>query len=186
MAKSKKKSTTSKTKRVFKKVAPKKVDPWAEAADEGSESDDETWEMEELPPTEVSTKLQEQTKAEAFEVNVLKKYPSPKRNSTFLQHWKESLPDIAKRDNFKPGHLSQLELLCDLHVEYKKLCDFIDKNGYTYKTVGRHGLQHKAWPQVAQRNRCLSEIRMYQKALGLILVKDKEVNTDKGLQKEWD
>ena len=189
MAKSKKKNTTSKKKRVFptsiKKALPEKksfVDP--ELADPDG-MDDPWGEEDDLPQAAEPEVLEDATKGEVSRASLLRKYPSPKRTKIFAEKWNEYLPDVAKRENFKRGHLSQLAMLCDLHVEYEKLADFIDKKGYSYITSGRNGVQHRQWPQVAQRNRCVSEIRMYSKILGLILTKDKELGNDDELDKEW-
>lgn len=171
MAKSKKKSTTSK--RVFPPKKKAEPDTWDEVTDEFPENEKEI------------DVLKETTVTEAKQLSIKKQYPSPKTNRIFSARWNESIVDIAKRENFKPGHLSQLEILCDLYVEYDTLVTFIQKNGYTYVSHGRNGKQYRQWPQVAQRNRCVSEIRQYSKSLGLVLVKDKEVNNDKDLTKEW-
>lgn len=129
----------------------------------------------------------EPTAEEVAEERLTTNYPSPSSNPVFKAKWKEYLPDVIVRENFKIGHLSQLKILCDLHVEYDKLSNFIDKKGYVYKSYGRNGVQFKQWPQVAQRNRAVSEIRQYAKTLGLLLVKDKDTgNNTAGEKAEWD
>lgn len=106
------------------------------------------------------------------------KYPPPKKHPVFVKRWREYIDDVVKRENFKRGHLAQLAVLCDLYVEYDKLEELIDENGFTYETHGQSGLQIKQRPEVGQMNRVRSEIRNYSKILGLLLVKDKEAGED--------
>jgi hypothetical protein len=104
---------------------------------------------------------------------------------SFKEYYDLFLADIEKRDNFKPTHKVQLEVLCNLYMEMHKLEDYIAKEGYTYCSDGRNGYQEKIRPEVAQLNRVRSEIRAYSRMLGLLLVKDapsKEENEDS----EWD
>lgn len=120
----------------------------------------------------------------ALKTELLKKYPPPKTTSrTFVAYWSEAVADLSKRDNFKRGHLSQLEVLCDLYVEYETLMRYVLKHGYTYYATTRGGDQWKQRPEVLQLNRTRSEIRSYSRTLGLLLVRDKDV-TD-GETEEW-
>lgn len=104
---------------------------------------------------------------------------------TYKEYYDCFLADIEQRENFKPTHKIQLEVLCDLYVEMHDLEDIIKEQGYTYVSEGRNGTQEKIRPEVAQLNRVRSEIRAYSRMLGLLLVKDspgpKEENED-----EWD
>lgn len=114
------------------------------------------------------------------------KYKSPKSNPDFKKYWEIFLPEVTSRDNFKPVHLHQLEILCDLHVEYNALLTLISVGGYTYTTNGgRNGDLVKLAPEVAQLNRCRSEIRNYCKMLGIALVKDTG-GGDSGAEEEWE
>lgn len=98
-------------------------------------------------------------------------FPPPKKNPVFRQKWQSLIKTIAMRDNFKPIHLFQLEVLCDLLVEYEQLSKFIRQHGYTYTAIGRQGKQIKTYPQVAERNRVKDQIRGYCKMLDLITPK---------------
>lgn len=101
----------------------------------------------------------------------------PKTNKIFVAKWNSLLPDVMARDNFKPGHLFQLEILCDLYVEYQDLLDSLELTGPTFVTTdGRNGTQVKMRPEVNQLNRVRAEIRNYSKHLGLLLVKDTETS----------
>lgn len=113
------------------------------------------------------------------------KYPPPRDNTTFVEKWKLFLPDILKRVNFKQGHLSQLSILCSLYVEYEKLEDNINTNGYSYTTDGKGGYQEKIRPEVIQLNRTRGEIRNYSKILGLVLVKDNQLTDQEEEKSEW-
>lgn len=112
--------------------------------------------------------------------DILKQYPPPKDNPTFVYQWNSNIAGIVGRDNFKPGHLEQLRLLCDLYVEYENLEFLVKKHGYTYLSVGRNGDQIKMRPEPLQMNRVRSEIRNYSKILGLLLVKDSDFGLGKG------
>ncbi len=113
-----------------------------------------------------------------------KLYPPPKKNNIFRKKWKEYIENISARANFNRGHLSQLEILCDLYVEYAELSKFVRVNGYTYEAFGRQGKAIKPYPQVLQMNRVLSEIRNYSKALGMLIKKDETEGKSEGLG--WD
>jgi len=89
------------------------------------------------------------------------------------------VPDIKDRPNLKASHLYQLQILCDLCVEYDDLKDVIDLIGRTItNSGGRNGDQVKLNPEVVQMNKVLIEIRNYSRMLGLLLVKDTKTNEE--------
>lgn len=94
-------------------------------------------------------------------------FPPPKNNPTFRRRWKFLIDTIASRPNFKAVHLFQLEVLCDLFVEYEQLSKWIRTHGYTYTAMGRQGKQHKTYPQVGERNQVKNQIRAYSRMLDL-------------------
>jgi len=106
-------------------------------------------------------------------------FKSPKDQASFTKYWKRFIGDIKDRENLKPSHLYQLEVLCDLCVERDELKQIIEFMGLTYTASGRNGDQLKLRPEVQQLNRVVSEIRNYSKILGLILAKD-SANSDDG------
>lgn len=111
-------------------------------------------------------------------------YPSPKKGLIFKARWDEFVEDVTKRENFKPGHLQQLSILCDLYEEYAILLEDVKREGYTYESVGRNGTQFKPRPEVVQMNRVRADIRNFSKTLGLLLVKDTSTNADAD-ENEW-
>lgn len=113
-------------------------------------------------------------------------HPPPKSNRTFVKKWRSLIDTIAGRDNFKDAHLHQLEILCDLFVEYEDLSTFLRKNGYTYEAFGRQGKAIKPFPEVLQLNRVKTEIRNYSKMLGLIISKDKDTGGGASKDGEWE
>jgi phage terminase small subunit len=116
----------------------------------------------------------------------VRKHRSPKQHPVFVRMWNKLIPEVISRENFKDGHLHQLEVLCDLYVEYAKLEALIEQWGFTYvSNGGRSGDQIKIRPEVNQMNRVRSEIRSYSKMLGLLLFKDTDVGQDEGAE-EWD
>lgn len=96
----------------------------------------------------------------------------PRTDKNFKKYWDLFLPDIESRENFKLNHLQQLELLCDLYVEYHSLSQFIKKNGYSFITGGRYGETSRAHAEVQIRIKVLMEIRNYSKLLNLSVAKD--------------
>lgn len=102
-----------------------------------------------------------------------KLYPAPSEEPEYQRRWYEFLPDIVKRENFKPGHLEGLRMLCDLYVEADMLQQTVKRDGFTYKSVGRNGTQYKARPEVMLLKKAQAEIRTWLKHLGLTLYKDK-------------
>ena len=112
------------------------------------------------------------------------KYPSPKKNKEFVARWKQLIGGVVSRSNFKMGHLYQLEILCDLYVEYDVLTKFIRMKGHTYTAHGRQGRIVKPYPQVTLLTRVQSEIRSYCKMLGLLMTPDKSGESG-GEDSEW-
>ena len=115
-----------------------------------------------------------------------KKYKSPNPHPTFTKVWNMWVDEIVKRDNFKPGHLHQLEIFCDLHVEYEQLKASLELTGMSYESDGRNGPQVKLYPEVQQKNRVMTEIRNYAKMLGLVLVKDTDFSNDNQQEDSWE
>ena len=114
-----------------------------------------------------------------------KKFKPPRKNKEFVKYWKMFLGDIENRDNLKQSHLYQLQILCDLCIEYDELREAIVLVGRTYDSVGRNGIQIKIHPNVQQMNRVVSEIRNYSKILGIQLVKDTTTTKDEGESNEF-
>lgn len=117
---------------------------------------------------------------------VPKKYTPPKAHPTFVKMWEVLIDEVTSRENFKKGHLYQLEILCDLYVEVDKLTSALEISGYTYETSGgRNGDQYKMYPEVAQLNRARAEIRNYSKHLGLLLFKDTDTRDQSEAVDAW-
>jgi len=113
------------------------------------------------------------------------KFKSPKVNPTFTAKWNSLIGMVTNRPNFKRGHLYQLEILCDLYVEYEKLQDLVEIKGYSFiSDGGRNGPQEKISVEVTQLNRCRADILAYSKHLGLLLVKDSDIESE-GTKDEW-
>jgi len=113
------------------------------------------------------------------------KYPPPKVHPTFRKMWGGYIDSIVERENFKEAHLTQLEILCDLHVEYEQLQAFIRKNGRSYKVVGRAGSIWKLFPEVLHLSKVAGQIQTYMKMMGLVLKKDSSVKNP-GEKESWD
>ena len=111
--------------------------------------------------------------------NQVKLPAAPKKKSKeFKKLWKIYIPGIFARKNFQPGHLNQLSILIDLLIDYDKLTIFIEENGYTYEGDGRYGESHKPYPQIAIRQKAITEIRSYSKQLDIVLTKDTTIKVE--------
>lgn len=108
---------------------------------------------------------------------------SPKGQSKFRKYWNYFIEDVSKRDNFCKSHLKQLEILCDLHVQYDEIATMLKKEGLTYETEGRNGFQIKPHPALTQYNKIIVEIRNYHKNLGLVM--NKVAETPEEETNEW-
>jgi Phage terminase, small subunit len=98
---------------------------------------------------------------------------SPRKEPSFRRYWDNFIGDIKDRPNLKPSHLWQLQVLCDLCVEYDDLREIISITGRTVSNGGgRNGDVLRITPEVSQLNKILIEIRNYSRMLGLILVED--------------
>lgn len=104
----------------------------------------------------------------------IKNFPAPKEDHTFEKYWNRYLPKVTGRENFHVAHLDQLEVLCDLYIEYHNLTQFIKDKGYTYESDGRYGESHKIYEEVKIRQKVVAELRQYSKQLGLVLEKDND------------
>lgn len=114
------------------------------------------------------------------------KFPPPKKHPVFRKTWMDFIDNVTGRDNFKDGHLHSLEILCDLHVEYQELHEFIRKNGRSYQSYGRAGMQWKFYPEVGQLKNVQSQIKDYMKMMGLLLKRDHgTANPNAGGKDEW-
>lgn len=110
-------------------------------------------------------------------------YRAPKDSEEFKKYWRIFLPHVVERDNFHTGHLQQLEILCDLYVDYNTLTQFVKENGYSFMTGGRYGDTSRPHTEVQVRQRVVAEIRAYSKMLGILLNKGIPTSDDPD---EWD
>jgi phage terminase small subunit len=112
-----------------------------------------------------------------------KKFHAPKKDEEFIYYWDKLLPQVVKRENFHESHLEQLEILCDLYLDYNRLTEFVKINGFSFMTSGRYGDTSREHVEVKVRQKTVSEIRAYSKLLGLTLSKD-DAATDE-VEDEW-
>lgn len=116
-----------------------------------------------------------------------KKAPkSPSENPSFKRMWELHISDVYYKEDFIPGHLELLRVLCDLYVEYDKLWDEIDLIGYSYTVSGRNGDQQKTNPCVAQLNRTRADIAHYSKLLNLNSKKAPQVRAKEEESEQWE
>ena len=107
-----------------------------------------------------------------------------KSNAQFQSYWFKFLEILQTRESFSKLHLKNLEILCQLFVEYDNLTNILEQEGSTYQTEGRYGIQIKARPEVIQRKDTIAEIRQFTKILGIVLDKDKGGDADP-TENEW-
>ena len=117
---------------------------------------------------------------------MIRKYPPPRHNETFIHRWKQMLPKVVLRENFSEAHLMSLEVLCDLYCEYERLRDSLDVTGYTFtNSDSKYGEVVKNYPEVGQLNVCRNQITVYSRMLGLILAKDTTQADQKEEKDQW-
>jgi len=115
------------------------------------------------------------------------KYPPPKKNPIFRQSWGRFIENVTSRENFKPGHLSTLEILCDLYAELEALNKFLRMNGMSFEVIMVNGKSRRMYPEVAQRDKVRAQIQQYSRFLDLFPKKDKSSRgMDPGEDSEWD
>ena len=111
-------------------------------------------------------------------------YPAPREEARFNYYWDRYIDNVVQRDNFKNEHLDQLAILCQMYVDVEEIEDDLRAEGRTYTVQGRSGAQIKCHPLVAQLNVLRTEIRNYNRVLGLVLDKDKQLKDTKS-KNEW-
>ncbi len=103
----------------------------------------------------------------------------PRKSEEFVKYWNRFIVDIAERPNLKSSHLWQLQILCDLCVEYEFLKDVIDMGGRTISNGGgRNGDVIRPAPEIQMIQRTIAEIRTYSKMLDLVLMPDTKTNEE--------
>jgi hypothetical protein len=112
-------------------------------------------------------------------------FPPPRGSLAFRKLWLEHIEIIASRGNFKTIFLGWLKMLCDAHIEYERLSQFIRVHGETYESGGRNGYVVRVYPQVAARNKVKTDIMVYSRRLGIDAGKDQSVVPPKEKQSEW-
>lgn len=110
---------------------------------------------------------------------------APKKSPEHKAYWNRFIHHIAKRDNFKESHLTQLSILCDLLVNYDRCAAFVEEEGFVYESVGRNGMQRKNHPETDLMGKYTTQIKDYSKLLDITLSKDKVTSPGDGAD-EWD
>lgn len=99
---------------------------------------------------------------------------APPRGSSpeFRKYWDKFVINFQSRENFHHGHLKNLEILCNLYLEYDAMTKVIQEEGFSYLTEGRYGVQKKTTPEVSERAKVLAEIRQYSRLLDIVISRD--------------
>lgn len=109
------------------------------------------------------------------------KVKCPKKDKDFKKYWNIFFPKLEKRNNFHTIHIKNLEILCQLYVDYDKMSDTLSQRGFSYMASGRYGEQQKTMPEALERDKVLSQILKFSKMLGVTLDStEKEINKE-----EW-
>ena len=66
--------------------------------------------------------------------------------------WDRIAPELSRLGRLRPHYVDFIEQYCVVKVRMDELRTFLDKEDWSYITSGRHGIQHKSRPQVAQLN----------------------------------
>ena len=94
-------------------------------------------------------------------------HPPPRDHHVFVQKWEELIPILELKPNFSAHTYTQLEMLCDLYVDYYELSEIIRKQGYTDKASRAQYKVIKTSAHVSQRNTVIKQIYELTKILGL-------------------
>ncbi len=111
-------------------------------------------------------------------------YASPKKKEKkFTAYWNKFIIIIAKKEGFNDIVLKNLEILCDLYIDYDDLTAILKEEGWTTTSDTRYGTQHRSHPAAGERTKILSDIRHYSKLLG---VKISTIEAPEEVENEWD
>lgn len=66
--------------------------------------------------------------------------------------WDRIAPELSRLGRLRPHYVDFIEQYCVVKVRMDDLRSFLDDEDWSYATSGRHGIQHKSRPQVAQLN----------------------------------
>jgi P27 family predicted phage terminase small subunit len=66
--------------------------------------------------------------------------------------WDRIAPELSRLGRLRPHYVDFVEQYCVVKVRMDDLRSFLDEEDWSYATSGRHGIQHKSRPQVAQLN----------------------------------
>lgn len=115
----------------------------------------------------------------------LRKYRCPKKDKKFKKYWDLLIADVVERDNFKGSHLLQLELLCDMFVDYATMKEIVEREGVLVDVDTRYGDRLLPHPLTTRIDKTLVTIRTYCKLLGIETYRDTKVKEPEGAD-EWD
>lgn len=137
-----------------------------------------------IPPEKLSTELPQAMELEKDKFDDLE-YPPPSRNKAFREIWAQGIKNISSRENFDPSHLSLYETYCHLIVNMRRLDDFINTHGQTFRVITSTGEVRRTHPEVLERNKTVAQIAMYSKLLDLLPKKDKMRAVKKNEKEDW-
>ncbi len=66
--------------------------------------------------------------------------------------WSRVAPELSRLGRLRAHYIDFIEQYCVVKVRLDNWRMELDENGWSYKTTGRHGVQHKSRPEVAQLN----------------------------------
>lgn len=66
--------------------------------------------------------------------------------------WNRIAPELSRLNRLKKHYVDFVQEYCVVKVRMDATRAQLDKDNWTYITTGRHGMQHKSRPEVAQLN----------------------------------
>jgi len=111
-------------------------------------------------------------------------YKAPMKGKEFKKYWDKLSPIITNKLGFDESCLKNLEILCNLYVDYDRMTESINDNDMVIVNEGRYGIQCRPFPLINERQKILGEIRHFSKLLGMKI--DHESKPDEELQDEWE
>lgn len=112
-------------------------------------------------------------------------FESPYPDYKEWNHYWSRIVDSIDRDKVKPSHIKQMQLLCDLYIEYDQLSETLEQEGYLVTNITSQGETHKINPLYNAKDRTVKSIMQLTKSLGIELYTSKDDTPTEDQENEW-
>lgn len=97
-----------------------------------------------------------------------------------LKVWQRVAPELSKLGRLKAIYVDVVAEYCIIVSRMASNRKYLDSQGWTFETTGRHGSQVKSHPEVAQLNDDWRKFRSLVSELGLSPSAEKSLNAKQG------